>query len=338
MNVFKYGLDKSSKKFPCPSCESKRLVRYVDIESSNYVGEHFGRCDRETSCGYHRMPEIHEKFVVSKNIQKTVISPDYIDGHLMQQSLKKYDQNNFVQFLYNHFPKDKVENTISKYKIGTSKLWKGATVFWQITEKLQVATGKIMLFGHITGKRVKVPYSHISWVHTKIKEQSYQLQQCLFGLHLLNDNSINNSSKTIGIVESEKTAVIMNLFLPNMIWMATGSKSNLKIELLLPVKGNNIIIYPDKGEYHDWNLKTLKFKELGFKVKCSSLVEDTDYKVGTDLADVYFSLQNSETTKIALSDAEKKIIEIAKINPTIIDLVKAFDLIDDKGNGIRLFE
>jgi hypothetical protein len=49
-------------------------------------------------------------------------------------------------------------------------------------------------------------------------------------LHLINESTKNK----IAIVESEKTALIMSLFLPDYIWMATGSKSNLKKEMLLP--------------------------------------------------------------------------------------------------------
>jgi hypothetical protein len=338
MKVFKFSLDKSSKKFRCPSCELKRMVRYVDIETSEYVEDIFGRCDRETSCGYHKKPDSKESLVNLNTVQNTKVIPDYISPDFVHQSLKKYDENNIVKFLFQHFPKDKVENCIAKYQIGTSKLWKGATVFWQINNTGKVCTGKIMLFEESTCKRVKQPYSHISWVHKKIGGQNYQLKQCLYGLHLINYNTAKDNCNTVGIVESEKTAIVMSLFLPNTVWMATGSKANFKLELLKPLKNKKIIVYPDKGEYTDWNCKTLELQKLGFNVKCSSIVEDTNYDVGTDLADVYFYLENNKTTKIILSDAEKKIAEIAKINPTIIDLIKAFDLIDDKGNGIRLFE
>ncbi|WP_372938062.1 DUF6371 domain-containing protein [Seonamhaeicola sp.] len=36
----------------------------------------------------------------------------------------------------------------------------------------------------------------------------------------------------MAIVESEKTAIIMSMFLPDFIWLATGSKGNFKYELL----------------------------------------------------------------------------------------------------------
>lgn len=55
--------------------------------------------------------------------------------------------------------------------------------------------------------------------------------------------------KIIAIVESEKTAIIMSLFIPDYIWIATGSNQNLKFELLKPIKKRNVVLFPDKGEY-----------------------------------------------------------------------------------------
>lgn len=79
-------------------------------------------------------------------------------------------------------------------------------------------------------------------------------------------------------------------------------------------------------------------QKQGFKIKCSSIVENSDFETGTDLADIYFAMKkNTDKNNIAiiLSDAEKKIQKLSKINPAIISLIETFDLIDEKGNGIR---
>ena len=55
MKQYKYTLDKSSKKFICPNCNSKSFVLYVDNETQSYLND-FGRCDRETNCGHHKAP------------------------------------------------------------------------------------------------------------------------------------------------------------------------------------------------------------------------------------------------------------------------------------------
>ena len=45
----------------------------------------------------------------------------------------------------------------------------------------------------------------------------------------------------IGLVESEKTAVLMSLFKPQYTWLATGGKSGLKHDFLKPIKEYKII-------------------------------------------------------------------------------------------------
>jgi hypothetical protein len=340
MTEFKYSLDKSSKKFICPSCGKRRFVRYINQITNEYLDEAYGRCDRETSCGYHNNPKQNECIAIV-NIEKINIIPDFIDPLLVKQSLKKYCNNNFAKFLHKHFAKQEVENCIAKFNIGTSKHWEGATVFWQINQTQKVHTGKIILFDENTGKRVKIPFPHINWVHKKINKDKYNLKQCLFGLHQLKSSiamPLQYNCNTIAIVESEKTAIIMSLFIPEYLWMATGSKQNLKLQLLEPIKKENIVVYPDKGEFADWNKKVIELQKQGFKIKCSSIVEKSEFETGTDLADVYFAKRNNiseNKIEIVLSETEKKIQRLSKINPSIISLIETFDLIDEKGNGIR---
>jgi len=56
-----------------------------------------------------------------------------------------------------------------------------------------------MLYSPTTGKRVKEPFNHITWVHKALKQPDFNLKQCLFGEHLLQDKT-----KPVAIVESEK--------------------------------------------------------------------------------------------------------------------------------------
>ena len=88
-------------------------------------------------------------------------------------------------------------------------------------------------------------------------------------------------------MESEKTAIIMSLFIPDYIWIATGSKQNLKFELLKPIKKRNIVLFPDKGEYINWLNKATELNAIGFKIAVSDLIEQTDFENGFDLADYY---------------------------------------------------
>ncbi|WP_291131826.1 hypothetical protein [Flavobacterium sp. UBA7682] len=69
------------------------------------------------------------------------------------------------------------------------------------------------------------------------------------------------------------------------------------------------------------------------------MIENSEFETGTDLADIYFEMRNNVSKNkvaIILSETEKKIQRLSKINPCIISLIEAFDLIDEKGNGIRI--
>ena len=192
--------------------------------------------------------------------------------------------DNLTEFLKIYFSKDEVFKATQNYFItGTNHFWSNSTAFWQIDDKEKIHACKIMQYDRFTGKRIKKPYNHINSLHNAIKEPDFNLSQCLFGLHRVNEDY----QKTIAIVESEKTAFILSLFIPDYIWIATGSKQNLKFDLLKPIKKRNIVLFPDKGEYINWLNKATELNAIGFKIAVSELIEQTDFENGFDLADYY---------------------------------------------------
>jgi hypothetical protein len=282
MNSYKYTLDKSSKKFSCPNCTKKTFVYYINNETGDYLNSEYGRCDRESNCGYFNQPSRNQSIIVPfQNIKP--LEPSYLNENVIESYCNNYDDNNFIQFLMKHFPEQDVIQAIEMYFIGTSGKWNGATIFWQIDNFNRIHTGKVMLYDCNTGKRVKKPFSHISWMHKVLQIEPFVLQQCLFGLHLIKED---NQKKTICLVESEKTATIMSMVLPNYLWMATGSKANLKQELLLPIKQYNIILYPDKNEFFDWKNKMKLLNESGYLMTCSKLLECIEIEKGADIIDL----------------------------------------------------
>ncbi|MCI2228979.1 DUF6371 domain-containing protein [Polaribacter sp. MSW13] len=216
------------------------------------------------------------------------IKPSFHSLQLQDKIIKEYDSqeydDNLTTFLLSKFTFDEVQKATQNYYLtGANYFWNNATLFWQINHKEQIQACKIMLYNKLTGKRIKEPYNHINWLHNAIKEPDFNLNQCLFGLHLINEDY----QKEIAIVESEKTAIIMSIFLPDFIWLATGSKSGFKIELLQPLKKRNCIAFPDKGEFNNWNTKATELNKQGFKIAVSDLLEKTNFNNGFDLADYY---------------------------------------------------
>lgn len=218
------------------------------------------------------------------------VETSYHSLQLQNKLINKYNNqkndDNLTAFLLNNFTFDEVQKASQDYYLtGANLCWNDATIFWQIDTSEQIRSAKIMLYNKYTGKRIKEPYKHINWLHKAIKEPNFNLCQCLFGLHLINEDY----QKNIAIVESEKTAIIMSIFLPEFIWLATGSKSNFKFELLEPLKKRKCFAFPDKGEFNNWSNKAKELKDKGFKIEVSNLLEQTSFKNGFDLADYYFN-------------------------------------------------
>lgn len=337
MKQYKYTLDKSSKKFNCPKCNKKTFVKYLETETGNYLNDSFGRCDRESNCGYYGTPtgEFKNTFEV---VNIPTPEPSFHNYELVSQSGRNYKQNNFIQFLKTLFTEAEVKEAILKYLIGTSKHWSGATTFWQIDNSEKVRHGKIMLFNSETGKRTKDQNGKgfINSVRSVLKIKDFNLNQCLFGLHLINETN----QKTIALVESEKTAVIMSVFKPQYTWLATGSKSGLKFEFLKPIKEYKIIAFPDKSEYNDWLHKAIELNGFGFQIVVNDWLEQqSNYTDGTDLADVYINekkeAEQIKKVEVIYSNTEMIIHEIEQHTPEIWELIKTFDLVDSNNNELK---
>ncbi len=289
MTQYKYHLDKTSKKINCPQCGKKRFVQYIETETGHYADSQYGRCDRETNCGYSMYP--NNNLVLSYDyFAPPPLTTSYIEKKVLEKTLTKYDINPLTTYLHNHYNEDEVNITIDKYQVGTSNQFNNSTVFWQMDNTGNIRSGKIMAYDTKTGKRRKnkdgKPLIH--WVHSILKKPNYNLKQCLFGLHLLNDNV-----KQVAIVESEKTALIMDIEFPDYIWMSTGSLNGFKYEYLAPLKGKDIIAFPDKGGYDKWRDTADLLNNNGFEIEVSKLLENKEYEDGWDLVDV-LNYENKE--------------------------------------------
>ncbi|MDR3220128.1 MAG: toprim domain-containing protein [Dysgonamonadaceae bacterium] len=318
MEDYKYSLQKKGKNI-CPKCERKTFVLYIDNSSGNPLHSTVGKCDRSDNCGHHYPPKEYfsdndisfdKKMAYTprmKPIPKPQPRPSYIDTELLKKSLHGYEDNRLIQYLRGVAGDKAAKEAINRYFIGTSKHWDGATVFWQIDANKKIHTGKIMQYNSNTGKRVKEPVNKIQWVHAILKLPDFNLSQCLFGEHLLIDKN-----KTIVIVESEKTAIIASVYLPNFIWLACGGCGNLSLKLCEALKGRNVILYPDAGKYNEWNEKTKAISTI-CTISVSSLIEkqatEAELKAGFDLADYLVQFSPSDFAMENQSIAEMPTIK-----------------------------
>jgi len=321
----------------CPCGRSNKDGKFVPFKGF----ENKGYCH---SCGKTFLPDLKKaNFIQSfpplfslKN-EKSLPKPiSYIPIEKLEDSLKSYDKNHFVRFMVNLFGIKIAETLIDRYYIGTSNHWKGANIFWQIDIEGKVRTGKIMLYHSKSGKRVKQPYNHITWVHKFLEEtKKYNLQQCFFGEHLLKD-----STKPVAIVESEKTAVIASIYLPQFVWLATGSLSNLKEEKCRMLIGRHVVLFPDLNAFDKWSVKAALLERHlpNIRINVSELLNskasEEDKKHGLDLADylIRFNWQDflsdtvnerkieNHTSKVIPNISNVKKIENTTNNETMVSI------------------
>ena len=69
------------------------------------------------------------------------------------------------------------------------------------------------------------------------------------------------------LVESEKTALIMSLVCPDRVWLATGGKQGFKEQMLAPLIGLEVAVYPDADALRDWYARIVEMnRTLGTRL------------------------------------------------------------------------
>ncbi len=294
MDSYKHQLQKysgSGSRYKCPKCQKTgKFVRFIDTESGKQIADNVGKCERINSCGYILKPGdyLYNTGSNNKSNQNVTIYSKQVEISLIPEPLfqksfvreKSFQQlteaNSLVKFMSDKFGSETVEPVIRKYFIGTSKYrWKrhnyisepGATVFYQVDGFNRVRTGKIMLYDPNTGERIKEPFNHIQWVHKLLDNKDYNLQQCLFGEHLLKEDN----TSPVAITESEKTALFASLYYPQFIWLATGGVENFKLieKSVSLLKRRKVHLFPDLGQYELWHTKALN---MGSKIEKNYLI------------------------------------------------------------------
>ena len=145
------------------------------------------------------------------------------------------------------FTPDQIHRAAERFHLGRSK--SGKPIYWMIDD-----------LGHCLDGRIGT-----SWFSTMLKHRYpeaapyLKVRHCLFGLH-----QINEQPKPIGIVESERSAVLLSELCPDLLWMAYSYGSNCTVDKFEPLQGRKITFYPrtePNKEYY------FSFLELADQIK-----------------------------------------------------------------------
>lgn len=296
MENFKYELEKytgRSSRHTCPKCGKRSFTLYVDA-AGNIISNEVGRCDHESSCGYHLTPKQYfeqhpeEKTALSfdtycNKVQEQPKKTDYIPLELIQQSISL--NNSLMYFLRKYWSEKKLEEVTKQYRLGSTR--NREIIFPQIGAEGFCHTGKIMKYD-TNGHRIKGEVDMIDWLHARLmkkqgkKASDFNLTQTLFGEHLLK----TNRDAVIAITESEKSAVICALEYPSMIWLSCGGKNGLTPERCRSLKNRNVILYPDADVVDLWTAKAENLKSVCKSVRISDWWKAEPEGSKRDIADL----------------------------------------------------
>jgi len=305
-----------ASRHTCPACNLKgSFVRYQN-ERGEYLSFDVGRCNHEAKCSFHYTPKdffaanpdaverlpkqgIPKQGLINKNGSQSISQtrfltkpPDFIENKYLLESLDNYDQNAFVQFLFDLFPDapEEIQSVLTMYFVGT---YENYTSFPQIDRLNNICKAKLIRFNPATGKRLKGEFDTSSLVRKLKLKNDFQYKQIFFGEHLLG----KFPDKPVAIVEAEKTAIIASLCFPEMLWLGSGSRSWLKVERLKRFGLRRIVLFPDADSFELWQSIAADAQKQGLTVKTSNLIENhatLEQKTsGYDLAD-YLINQQSE--------------------------------------------
>ena len=310
-------------RYPCPACEKPhQFTRYLDAQTGESVGERVGSCNRIAHCGYHYTPKQYFADNPGQSSGNAYATPvwqkplppkrrvDTLPWQVVEQSLGHYATNAFMQGLMGLLTEEVALSLARRYYIGTTQ--DGSTVFWQVDERCNVRTGKILHYDADTLKRLKTwPDGRErtpQWAHTKLRGTGYQLQQCLYGQHLL----AQENTLPVAIVEAEKTAILCAVYLPAYLWLATGGCGAPQFkqpDVLAALQGREVLLFPDTGATDKWEAYAQELRKAGLRVQVSRDLEAPDLArpPNWDLADEFLSFAQpvtltTETVRWALTE------------------------------------
>lgn len=194
---------------------------------------------------------------ISRTQQVYTPTYNFIDPDIIRRL--QGQKNTFLDFLLTFFDEAQVSAAVQRYCVGGDSLKR--TIFPNIDTAGRCVGGAVIPYLPC-GHRSKT--KGCSNIHAELKKKDKtfppQGDQVLFGSHLLR----LNPSASVGVVEAQKSAVVLSIVYPNIVWLATAGMLNFNERMLAPIYGRNVIAFPDKDGVQEWKNRasTLPFKNI----------------------------------------------------------------------------
>jgi len=301
--MYKYTLT-NKRRSKCPFCGKRgKYSAFMNTETKQLAPVEYGMC---SSCRKAKRPP--DNFIQGESAKADdneigFFEADTVHINMINQFYRLAFQvsNNFIEGLEKKFGYERVKQVVNQYKLGSFEEFdsgvNSAVVFPYLFKDTHCCTGKLMWFDEdfhrIKEGRKKYPkflhnliYTNDNGIRYDLNDYDdddniipFKLKLCLFGHHQI----INEKKKVICLVESEKTAVIMSIVLPEYIWVASGGKTLIQDYKFLFFAGRKCLAFPDLSL--DDNVYQYWIKKLSYYNK--------KYDYDIDIIDYYSEfLQN----------------------------------------------
>lgn len=331
---YRYRLDNSRPriKVTCPACgRAKKLVRYVDTQTGQFLAEYVGKCDRIFKCGYHYTPadyfrdrpwlrEVSSWQQQPSRLQPThqriepTRQPSFIEPNLVTESMNRCQSSALFRFLSSLWGNDETLRLFRLYNVGATHKMNCATIFWQTDINGRIRTGKVMRYGS-DGHRIKADgVASITWMH-RMKavakaQPDFNLVQCFFGEHLL---PIYRDAKVM-IVESEKSAIIAAHYYPQFLWLASGGCCGcLNQSASQVLKGREVWLVPDLDAEDRWRDKLAMLRSItptvGIVTSISDMATPEQRAAKLDIADFLLDAERHRNPIVGADDGVGQLAE-----------------------------
>ena len=301
--MYKYTLT-NIRRSDCPFCGKRsKYSAFMNTKTHELAPIEYGMC---SSCQLSKRPLDNYLNGESINVDDNKIAyyeADTLNINIINHFHKpsSYVHNNFIEGLELRFGEDRVKRVVDLYKLGRFEdSYDGqssAVVFPYFYTESHLCTAKLMWFDNYLHRIKEGKKAYPKFLHNLYYRDDrgilhdynnydtdddmnevivpFKLKMCLFGHHQI----INDKSKTICLVESEKTSVIMSIVMPEFIWVASGGKTLIQDYKFLFFSGRKCHAFPDLSPddnvYKYWSEKLTYYNwKYGYDFKLVDYFSD----------------------------------------------------------------